>query len=108
MSRATGGRRFLGGLWPAFEDDIPIEMYRAMARLRFFAAGFLAAMDVLIGLAPERGGMRADWYWYVLGPCSALLVVDSLLGLWMWKRPPSVARRPRMRIPASVGTSMTT
>jgi hypothetical protein len=95
MTRATGGRRFLGGLLPAFEDPVPIEMYRAIARIRFFASSFLIAMDLALAVNPERGGMRPDVYWYGIGTAMVMLAIDAVAGLWMWRRPPSVATMAR-------------
>jgi len=90
------GRRRGRGLVPSFEDPVPLEMFRAIGRVRFYATSILLLLDLAIGIDPSMGGIAPAWYWYTFAPVCAFLAIDASLGLWMWKRPPAVATMVRV------------
>jgi tRNA A-37 threonylcarbamoyl transferase component Bud32 len=78
------------GLWrrafPRFPETVAVEVYRQIARTRFFAAMMCIGFNALTLATADAVGLHRDRFVAMQIPNNTLILSTALLGLLMWKR----------------------
>ncbi|HUH04544.1 MAG TPA: serine/threonine-protein kinase, partial [Kofleriaceae bacterium] len=83
-TRSTG---LFGRAFPRFPETVAVEVYRQVARIRFYAAMMCFGFNLLLSLTTlEDMGLHRERWLAMQIPNNVLILSTGLLGLLMWKR----------------------